>query len=1012
MRDVTRWLRSARRSRSGQSVVEYALLLVSIGIAAVVALSSLQSHTTRAFGKVTTAVASVTHPGPDGGSSHDDSSDSSGQTDDQSGALGTDRILYSLKGNATPAQLAAFDGALTRYGVQEERKLVRGRISRSRFAATKDAGPDAVCAALRRSGAVEFAEPDRLVAPSVVPDDASYGSQWFHRVIESPAAWDGTTGSRSVIVAVCDTGVDSSHADLAANLVLPGYNSADGSTNTEPVMWHGTATAGCVGAVGNNGTGVCGVNWTVSILPIRISNRSDGAAYFSDMAEGIRWAADHGARVVNVSYGAAGSYTVDSAAAYLREKGGLLFISAGNDGADGSSTYPDFPNSLAVGATTSADVRASFSNYGTYIDLVAPGAGIYTTTTGGYASVSGTSFSSPIAAGVAALVFAADPSLTPDECEADLLSTCTDLGGPGEDNVYGHGRVDAAAAVTAALGGTPDPPDDPANQPPTAVAAASPTTGTAPLNVTLDGSGSTDSDGMIVSYAWDFGDGASGQGQTATHTYGSEGAYTVTLTVTDDDGATDSDSVTVTVTAPTPNAPPTAVASASPASGTAPLKVTFDGRASTDTDGTITSYAWTFGDGASAQGQVVSHAYASAGTYIARLTVTDDDGATDSDTVTVTVSAPNVAPTAVASASPASGTAPLTVTFDGRASSDSDGTITTYAWSFGDGGSAQGQVVAHTYASAGTYIARLTVTDDDGATDSDTVTVTVSAPNVAPTAVAAASPATGTAPLNATLDGRGSSDSDGTITSYAWSFGDGASAQGQVVTHTYGSAGTYVARLTVTDDDGATDSDTVTVTVSAPNVVPTAVAAASPTTGTAPLNVTFDGRGSTDSDGTIQSYAWTFGDGGSAQGQVVTHTYTSAGTYTARLTVTDDDGATDSDSVTVTVAEPAPKVVHVGGLALTTQDLQHGAQVLATILVVDAAGAPVSGATVSGDWDGVVNGADRATTGADGKATITSNRAHKAGTATLTVTGVSIAGYSYDPSQNSASSASVWVTPG
>ncbi len=666
MRDVTRWLRSARRSRSGQSVVEYALLLISIGIAAIVALSSLQSHTTGALGKVSTAVALATPTGPGAGSSHDGSSDSSPQADDGSGGDGAPRILYQTKGNATPTQLAALQGVLTRFGVQEDRKLVRGRVSRSRFAATRGAGPDAVCTALRRTGAVQFAEPDRLVSPSVVPDDASYGSQWFHRTIESPAAWDSTTGSKSVIVAVCDTGVDSSHADLAANLMLPGYNSADGSTDTEPVMWHGTATAGCVGAVGNNGTGVCGVNWTVSILPVRITNRSDGYAYYSDMAEGIRWAADHGARVVNVSYDAAGSYTIDSAAAYLREKGGLLFISAGNGGQDASSTYPDFPNSLTVGATTSADVRASFSNYGTYVDLVAPGAGIYTTTPGGYTSANGTSFSSPIAAGVAALIFAANPSLTPDECQSDLLSTCVDLGDPGEDNVYGHGRVDAAAAVAAALGGTVTPP----NQPPTAVAAASPTTGTAPLDVTLDGSGSSDSDGSIASYAWDFGDGAGGQGQTASHTYDSAGTYTATLTVTDDDGATATDSVTVTVNAPTPNVPPTAVAAATPTSGTAPLAVTFDGSGSSDADGTIQSYAWTFGDGASSQGQVVTHTYSSSGAYTARLTVTDDDGATDSVNVTVTVDAPNAAPTGVATASPTSGTAPLNVTFDGSGSSD------------------------------------------------------------------------------------------------------------------------------------------------------------------------------------------------------------------------------------------------------------------------------------------------------------------------------------------------------
>ncbi len=194
-------------------------------------------------------------------------------------------------------------------------------------------------------------------------------------------------------------------------------------------------------------------------------------------------------------------------------------------------------------------------------------------------------------------------------------------------------------------------------------------------------------------------------------------------------------------------------------------------------------------------------------------------------------------------------------------------------------------------------------------------------------------------------------------------------------------------------------------------MAPTASATASPASGAAPLDVRFDGGGSSDSDGTIRSYAWTFGDGGSAQGQTVTHTYAAAGTYAARLTVTDDDGASASDTVTVTVAEPAPRIIHVGGITLESQDLQHGTQVSATVLVLDATGAPVAGATISAQWGGVVKGADHATTGADGKATIASNRAHKAGTATLTVTDVSMSGYSYDPSLNATSSASVWVTP-
>ena len=182
--------------------------------------------------------------------------------------------------------------------------------------------------------------------------------------------------------------------------------------------------------------------------------------------------------------------------------------------------------------------------------------------------------------------------------------------------------------------------------------------------------------------------------------------------------------------------------------------------------------------------------------------------------------------------------------------------------------------------------------------------------NMPPLAVASANPLSGSAPLAVTFDGRGSSDPDGTISSYAWSFGDGASASGATASHTYNNAGNYTATLTVADSAGATASSSLAVTVSAPaNRPPVAVASASPLSGTAPLAVTFDGRGSSDPDGTISSYSWSFGDGFTASGATASHTYSNAGTYTATLTVTDNSGATASSSLTVTV-NPAPVVIN------------------------------------------------------------------------------------------------------
>ena len=459
-----------------------------------------------------------------------------------------------------------------------------------------------------------------------------------------------------------------------------------------------------------------------------------------------------------------------------------------------------------------------------------------------------------------------------------------------------------------------DPP--PPNQAPTASVLATPTSGDAPLPVTLDGSGSTDPDGTIVSYGWDFGDTQTGSGVTVNHIYATSGTYTVALTVTDDDGATDTATTTVTVTdPPPPNQAPTASVLATPISGDAPLPVTLDGSGSTDPDGTIVSYGWDFGDTQTGSGVTVNHIYATSGAYTVTLTVTDDDGATGTATTTITVTGPpppNQAPTAVASASPTSGDVPLPVTLDGSGSTDPDGTIVSYGWDFGDTQTGSGVTVNHIYTASGTYTVTLTVTDDDGATDTATTTVTVTdppPPNQAPTAAVLATPTSGDAPLPVTLDGSGSTDPDGTIVSYGWDFGDTQTGSGVTVNHIYATSGTYTVALTVTDDDGATDTATTTVTVTdppPPNQAPTAAVSASPTSGDAPLPVTLDGSGSTDPDGTIVSYGWDFGDTQTGTGVTTNHIYTASGTYTVTLTVTDDDGATDTATTTITVTDPPP----------------------------------------------------------------------------------------------------------
>ncbi len=308
----------------------------------------------------------------------------------------------------------------------------------------------AIANKLKHNPHFKFAELDQRVEFSATTNDPYLGSEWHINKIGATSAWDKTQGS-GIIIAILDSGMDSAHPDLVGNTVA-GYNIYDNNTNTADVCGHGTKVAGAAAAVGNNAAGVAGVAGKAKIMPVRIAYNNSGScyAYFSTMASGVTWAADHGARVVNISYGnAPTSSALQSAANYLRGKGGLLFVSAGNNARDEGFT----PTStmIPVSATDSADNLSSFSSYGAFVALSAPGSGIYTTVAGGgYGAVNGTSFASPVAAAVAALVMSANPSLTADKVQSILFSTAVDLGAAGRDVYFGYGRVNAAAAVQAA----------------------------------------------------------------------------------------------------------------------------------------------------------------------------------------------------------------------------------------------------------------------------------------------------------------------------------------------------------------------------------------------------------------------------------------------------------------------------------------------------------------------------------------------------------------------------------
>lgn len=299
---------------------------------------------------------------------------------------------------------------------------------------------------------IAFAEKDLIVPLGMAVNDTYYASEWHLQKIQVPSAWDATQGSEQVVVAVLDTGVEATHLDLAGKLVA-GWNIPSNNSDTSPIHAHGTQVAGVVAAVNNNARGVASVGWNTRVMPVRVTNDTSGGAALSDLINGLLWAADHGAKVANVSYDL-GYYCMlnilDNAAQYFRSKGGVVVGAAGNGGSN--KTCASDPYFTVVSATTSADTRASWSNYGAFVDVGAPGVGIYTTNKGGgYASVSGTSFSSPMTAAAVALMMAAQPGLTPEQYESLLAQSADNPGGgPLPNPYYGWGRINANKAVLVA----------------------------------------------------------------------------------------------------------------------------------------------------------------------------------------------------------------------------------------------------------------------------------------------------------------------------------------------------------------------------------------------------------------------------------------------------------------------------------------------------------------------------------------------------------------------------------
>jgi subtilisin family serine protease len=382
----------------------------------------------------------------------------------------TDQVLVKFKTNASQMAIDALN-ASTAVQQVDAIPALGIRVLRVPFGWTAEQ----MAQRYSSNPLVEFAEVNALVEPELVPNDPNYGSAWHLPKIDAPGAWDRAKAI-GVLIAICDTGV-ASVPDLAPVLRGDlGWNAADGSSNYSDQYGHGTKVAGTAGAATNNGIGVAGVAWGAQVMPVRITNSTNGSAYVSNGAKCITYASDKGARVINLSYRMAGYATIDSAGKYAQGKGAVTVVAAGNDGTDPGWT--SFSGFLAVAGTDQLDKKASWSNFGSFVDLAAPGVSIMTTRMdGSYGTSSGTSFSSPVTAGVLALIFAANPNLTAAQAESILLSSADDLGPAGWDASFGHGRVNAEAALQAALGDTgSDPEPSPTPTPtPAPNATATPT---------------------------------------------------------------------------------------------------------------------------------------------------------------------------------------------------------------------------------------------------------------------------------------------------------------------------------------------------------------------------------------------------------------------------------------------------------------------------------------------------------------------------------------------------------
>ena len=828
-------------------------------------------------------------------------------------------------------------------------------------------------------------------APPVVPGDHSFNEQWgLHNTgqqflclpwlfgdlcfyvgtpdadIDAPEAWARSTGSPNVTVAVIDSGVDYTHPDLAANYA-GGQDFFNGDLDPMDDQGHGTHVAGIIAAAMNNPTGdpaaaegVVGVAPNARILAYKVCG-ADGSCSDFAIQEAIAQAiADH-AMVINMSFGGPDySQSMDEALQTAWAAGLVLVAAAGNNGTE-ALTYPAaLRNVISVGAFDEDDNRASFSTFGSWVDIAAPGNVIMSTypmaqcaasdvpgDTGCYTWLSGTSMASPFVAGAAALVWSRG-DVTSNQQVVDILLNSADPAGVASarlDTWTAHGGLNIANALAYAVSNLPPVADAGPDQDVT-------DTGFDGVElVTLDGSGSRDADGTIVSYEWQEGGTSIATGATAT-AWLTAGTHTLTLKVTDNAGDSGTDNVTIAVT--TPNRPPAVSDTGATAVVGTPVSIAL-GATDFETCELTFSVVQAPGSGTlgsmqdlpclagSPNGDTASITYTPASVGTHTFTYKANDGSADSNIGTVTVIVVNRPPAASdTSASTVVGT-PVTISLG---ATDMETCELAFAVvqgpTSGTVGAMQDQAcvagtpnsdtarITYTPASVGTHT--FTYTANDGSADSNIATVSVTVTNRPPTASDASASTVVGAPVTITLAAADAETCDLTF-SIVQTPGSGTlgAMQGQAcvagspnidtaqITYTPASVGTHA--FTYKANDGIADSNMATVTVTVVNRPPAASDRSASTVVGTPVTITLGAMDAETCDltfsvvqtpgsgtlGAMQDLACVAGSPNSDSARI---TYTPGSTGTYAFTYKANDGSADSNTATVTITvAPAPLAV-------------------------------------------------------------------------------------------------------